>query len=55
MNWDWAGWRRRKNRKGGWLSYRSRMVMSGETRPEAQTAAVKSERIRHGRLFVFHW
>ena len=35
------------------LVYRSMMVIRGETRPEAQVAAVKSETIRHGKLFVF--
>ena len=34
--------------------YRSIMVMRGETRPEAQAAAVKSEKMRHDRLLVFH-
>lgn len=32
---------------------RSMMVMRGETRPEAQAAAVKSEVTRHGKFFVF--
>ena len=29
------------------------MVMRGETRPEAQAAAVRSEKTRHGRSVVF--
>lgn len=33
---------------------RSMMVIRGETRPEAQVAAVKSEVTRHGKFFVFH-
>ena len=33
--------------------YRSIMVIQGETRPEAQVAAVKSEVTRHGKLIVF--
>lgn len=35
------------------MIYRSRIVMRGETRPEAQAAAVKSDVIRHGKFFVF--
>lgn len=38
---------------GRMLVYRSMMVIRGETRPEAQAAAVKSETTRHGKLFVF--
>ena len=38
-----------------WLAYRSMIVMAGETRPEAQAAAVRSEVIRHGKLTEFHW
>lgn len=36
------------------LSYRSIAVIRGETRPEAQAAAVMSEVTRHGKFFVFH-
>lgn len=35
------------------MLYLSMMVIQGETRPEAQVAAVTSEAIRHGRFFVF--
>ena len=40
-----------------WVSvpYRSIMLIRGETRPEAQAAAVTSVRIRHGKLLVFQW
>ena len=37
------------------IIYRSIMLMRGATRLEAQTAAVMSEVIRHGRSFVFHF
>ena len=37
----------------GTVRYRSMMVMRGETRPDAQAAAVKSDAIRHGKFFVF--
>ena len=36
------------------MTHRSMIVMSGATRPEAQAAAVTSEVIRHGKIFVFH-
>lgn len=35
-------------------AYRSMIVISGETRPEAHAAAVTSEVTRHGRSLVFH-
>ena len=38
---------------GGILLYRSMMVTTGEIRPAAQVAAVKSDITRHGKLFVF--
>ena len=34
--------------------YRSMIVMSGATRPDAHAAAVRSEVILHGNCFVFH-
>ena len=35
------------------MLYLSMMVIQGETRPEAQVAAVRSDVIRHGKFFVF--
>ena len=35
-------------------AYRSMILISGETKPDAQVAAVRSEATRHGRLLVFH-
>lgn len=41
-------------REGGErMLYLSMMVIQGETRPEAQVAAVRSDVIRHGKFFVF--
>ena len=39
--------------EGGGKLYRSIMVIRGETRPEAQVAAVKSDVIRQSRWSVF--
>lgn len=36
------------------MIYRSMIVISGATRPEAQAAAVTSDVIRHGRFVVVH-
>ena len=36
-------------------TYRSIMVISGETKPAAHAAAARSDVIRHGRLAVFHF
>ena len=41
-----------RRRKEGWV-YRSIAQTRGETRPEAQAAAAKSDNTRHGRFFVF--
>ena len=35
------------------MLYRSMIVIQGETRPEAQAAAVTSHVIRQGKFFVF--
>ena len=36
-------------------TYRSIMVISGETKPDAHAAAVRSDVTRHGRSAVFHF
>jgi len=41
--------------EASWAVYRSIIVISGATRPEAQAAAVKSDVIRHGRSLIFHF
>ena len=38
----------------GGSSYRSMIVITGATKPEAQAAAVISEVTRHGKSLVFH-
>ena len=47
----WGGWNWRI--AGDGMLYLSMMVIQGETRPEAQAAAVRSDVIRHGKFFVF--